>query len=209
MFTRSSHLFKNSIQRLKFNRNFSVNVPSISKKICFLGGGQMAEAIIGSICVSNKVQNPKDCVVFDTNNQRLEYLQEKYGITTSKCSQDAVDNAELIMLCVKPQHVEYVSKNLKINPSSLILSIVAGLTLSEMEKYFHSSNLIRSMPNTPTMVMEGITVWMATENADKEKVEKVKQLLNCFGDDIQVHDENYIDMATAVSGSGPAVSFPL
>lgn len=111
---------------------------------------------------------------------------------------------------MKPQNVLSLAQSIAESaspPSGLILSIVAGLTLADIEKYFFTNRIIRSMPNTPAMVLEGITVWTPTIHTPAHMLEKARLLLSTFGEQIEVSDEGYLDMATAVSGSGPAYVF--
>lgn len=177
----------------------------LCKKMCILGGGQMCEAILGAL--STKGIQPADRIsVFDVNEKRLTYLDGKFGVKTSRCAQTAVTDADIVIVAVKPQNVQALAANVTIPPTGLLLSIVAGLTIDEIKKQFKTHNIIRSMPNTPAMIMEGITVWIHTLETPPDLVEKAKTLLNSFGDQIQVGEEQFLDMATAVSGSGPAVS---
>jgi pyrroline-5-carboxylate reductase len=176
-----------------------------TSRIGIIGGGQIAEAIINAQKIKG-FQDMSAINVFDVHDARLSYLVEKYGITAHTSAQDAVNASDIVILAVKPQNVSAVAATLTKAPSGVLLSIVAGLTISEIRRQFKISSIIRSMPNTPAMVLEGMTVWTATHETPKELIEKAKGLLGSFGDHIEVTDENYLDMATAISGSGPAVS---
>jgi hypothetical protein len=178
---------------------------SFCSKLCILGGGQMCEAILGALYIKG-IQKSHDIVVVDTHEKRLDYLAQKYNVQVSTNADFGIKNAELVILSVKPQNVKSLAATIHNPPSGLLLSIVAGLPIDEIKRYFKTDRVIRSMPNTPAMVLEGITVWLATSETPLELVDKARTLLNTFGDQIQVTDEQYIDMATAVSGSGPAVS---
>mmetsp|Transcript_19934 Transcript_19934/g.28557 ORF Transcript_19934/g.28557 Transcript_19934/m.28557 type:complete len:321 (-) Transcript_19934:711-1673(-) len=192
----------------------NINVRGISNqlcsKLCLLGGGQMAEAILNAI-TKKGVQEMKNVNVYDISKDRLNYLKEKYGITPCSDPSVASKEAEIIIIAVKPQNVSTLAHSLvELNseaPTGLVLSIVAGLTLSEITKQFRTNCIIRSMPNTPSMVLEGITVWTATTETPPELLEKARKLLATFGEQIEVADESYLDMATAISGSGPAYIF--
>ena len=154
------------------------------------------------------VQRPEDIYVFDVNTTRLDYLRSHYKVCASDDINAAIKDADAIILAVKPQNVVSVAGMLTEYPkdSQLIISIVAGCTIANLESLFKTSTIVRSMPNTPAMVLEGMTVWTATKTSPDHIVDLAKQLLNSIGEQIQVSDENYLDMATAVSGSGPAVS---
>lgn len=132
---------------------------------------------------------------------RLQYLHEKYGIEPCTTPSEGVAEADVVIIAVKPQNVQSLAQSIKIAPSGLILSIVAGLTLDDIEKQFKSNKLVRSMPNTPSMVLEGITVWTATNSTPPELLQIARELLGSFGEQIEVADESYLDMATAVSGT--------
>ncbi len=176
-------------------------------KLAIIGGGQMCEAFLGGLKVKG-VQEMSAVTVCDLHEKRLQYLQDKFGVQITSNVTEAAKDAELTIISVKPQNLELLSKHFQSSsaPSSgLILSIVAGVPLADLRRYFRSNHIIRSMPNTPAMVLEGITVWIATKETPVELKDKAKTLLNSFGDQIEVFEEHYIDMATAVSGSGPAV----
>lgn len=91
-------------------------------------------------------------------------------------------------------------------PTGLLLSIVAGCTIDQLRTSFRTDKIVRSMPNTPAMVLEGITVWTATKETPDYLLDKARTLLGSIGEQVEVAEEAYLDMATAVSGSGPAVS---
>ena len=156
-------------------------VGSICDKLCVLGGGQMAEAIIFAL---NKkgVQNMDNITVYDVHTERLAFLKKTYGVQTTEDVNEATDKADIVLLSVKPQHVESVAQ-LILNPiSGLVLSIVAGYTIKDLQTHFRTSHIVRSMPNTPAMVLEAITVWTATHETPREEVRKARQLLGSVGE---------------------------
>lgn len=175
-------------------------------KLCILGGGKMAESILNALRSKN-ILPMKNVHVFDTNHDRLNFLMHEFGINSSHSAQEGVANAEMIILAVKPQHVDVVAKEVNLTDTSLIVSIVAGCTMKHLKLHFKTHQIVRTMPNTPAMVLEGITVWCASDKVTAEMNDKVKLLLQSFGEEVEVHDETYLDMATAVSGSGPAYVF--
>jgi pyrroline-5-carboxylate reductase len=177
---------------------------SLSKKICILGGGQMCEAILGALTTKG-IQRPKDITVVDIHEKRLLYLEKKYGVVVTTDTNEGAADAELTLLCVKPQNVRSLAASLKNPTDGILISIVAGFTIADLKQLYRTDKVIRSMPNTPAMVMEGITVWCPTPESPPELVDKARTLLNSMGEQVQVQDEHYVDMATAVSGTGPAV----
>jgi len=195
--------FQRKVASLNYNGR---NLSNLCSKVCFLGGGQMCEAVLGALQMKN-IQNPQNIVVCDLHEQRLDYLKQKYGISVSLDPQASVENAEMVVLAVKPQNVAHVATSINLPEGSLLLSIVAGLTVQDMKRHFHTDRIIRTMPNTPAMVMEGITVWLATPETSAEHLAMAKTFLGSFGQEMQVSEEHYVDMATAISGSGPAYVF--
>lgn len=166
----------------------------------------MAEAILNALYVG-KVQNMADVHVYDTYVKRTLFLQKKYGITVSKSADESIKNAEVIVLAVKPQNVEQLAASIITPPTGMILSIVAGYTIAKISEKFATKLVIRTMPNTPAMISEGITVWHATAETPKLLKDKTAVLLHSIGEEVEVQDEKYLDMATAISGSGPAYVF--
>lgn len=179
---------------------------SFCRKLALIGGGQMAEAVLNAQKISG-IQRMEDIWVYDINGDRLKTLETRYGINVTKSAQEAAENADIVVLAVKPQNVKTVSKQLSLSQDSTLISIVAGVTIDELKKNFKVQSVVRTMPNTPAMILEGMTVWTTTPETPKDAMDKAKLLLSKFGDEVYVTDESYLDMATAVSGSGPAVSW--
>lgn len=206
---RSSRLSVGTLRRFSTSvSSGSTSIQNTFSKLAIVGGGQMCEAILGALKVKG-VQEMSTITVCDIHENRLQYLHETFGIQVTSNVTEAVQDAELTIISVKPQNLEMLSTHFQSSSapsSSLILSIVAGVPLADLRRYFRSNYIIRSMPNTPAMVLEGITAWISTKETPVALKEKAKTLLNSFGDQIEVFEEHYIDMATAVSGSGPAVS---
>ena len=189
---------------MRSNR-FSSSVPEdLVTKLAFVGGGQMAEAILNSL-IKDSVQSTRNIHIYDTNFERVKYLAEKYDITPSYDVQSCVDKAEIVVVAVKPQNIDELAESLETPPEGLILSIVAGCTISNLRNKFRTKKIMRTMPNTPSMIAEGITVWTTTKETSKELRDKGEKLISSIGDQVQVSNEKYLDMATAISGSGPAV----
>ncbi len=200
------HQARQYITRRVTVRNCATKSPLGSKLAC-IGGGRMAEAILNALTTKNIIPM-QNVHVYDVNEDRLAYLKDKYKIVPCNSMNDCVSNSELIILAVKPQHVGIVAESLTIPiTNSVVISIAAGVEIKQLVNKFKTQLVIRTMPNTPAMVLEGITVWTATKETPPQLLEKAKALFNTFGDEIEVSDEAYLDMATAVSGSGPAYVF--
>lgn len=138
-------------------------------KLCVLGGGNMAEAIISALSKC-KTQNMSDIVVFDINDNRIQHLTSTYGIRSCLTIAEGMSGADVTLLSVKPQNVEAIASSITNRPRGLILSIVAGCTIDQLKAVFKTNHIVRSMPNTPAMVMEAMTVWVATEETPQELV---------------------------------------
>jgi pyrroline-5-carboxylate reductase len=176
-----------------------------SEKVVFVGPGVMAEAMATGLL--NKAGFPADRITFSgPRPKRLEELAERYGARTATDNRQAVEGAEVVVLSVKPQMAPDVADELNgaIPAGALVLSIVAGARLDGLAQRLSHSALVRAMPNTPAQVGEGITVWTATEAVTPSQKEQAQKILGAFGDELYVGDEDYLDMATAVSGTGPA-----
>ena len=173
-----------------------------------IGSGAMGEAIIAGL-VRNQVTLPERIIASGPRPERAAELNERYGIQAITENALAVGKADVVILAVKPQKLERVLAGLKgkIPAGSVVLSIVAGASLELMSKGLDHACVVRAMPNTPAQIGQGITVWMAAPEVSPEQVVLIQQILSALGDEIQVEEENYLDMATALSGTGPAYVF--
>jgi pyrroline-5-carboxylate reductase len=145
----------------------------------------------------------------DPKKERVQVLHEKYGVQPFTDNTRAVEHAEVVVLSVKPQRLTNVLNGLKgvIPPTAVVLSIVAGATIEKISRGLGHTAVVRSMPNTPAQIGEGITVWIASPAVNEAQKETARTILGAFGEEIDVDDENYLDMATALSGTGPAYVF--
>jgi pyrroline-5-carboxylate reductase len=179
-------------------------------QIGFIGGGIMAEAIIRGILDKGLVETG-DIVVSDISTERLSYLKERYNVVTTSDNRSAAERAEIVTLAIKPVTLPEVMKGLKgcLQPEQLVLSIVAGATVDKIRQGLDHKKVIRAMPNMPAQIGEGITMWTATGEVKEDDREKARSILGALGKVVFAQDEKYIDMATAVSGSGPAYVFAI
>ena len=177
-------------------------------KTTFIGGGVMAEAMV-SRGIAQGTLKPADVTVAEPIGERREALARQHGVTVSADNATAVEGAELVALAVKPQHLEAVLSELRgrLTSKQTVLSIVAGATLKSITAGLDHEQAIRVMPNTPARVGAGISVWTATPSVDDAARKAATALLEAMGQQLYVADESYLDMATAVSGSGPAYVF--
>ena len=179
-----------------------------NRKIAFIGPGVMAEAMIAGL-IRQGVAQPSALIVAGPRSERLEQLAHKFNILISTENAEAARQADVVVLSVKPQRLDRVLSGLRgaIQPNALVLSIVAGASIEKISSGLGQKVVVRSMPNTPAQIGEGITVWTASPEVSAEQKEMARQILGAFGDEIFVEEENYLDMATALSGTGPAYVF--
>ena len=179
----------------------------LNKKITFIGPGVMAEAMIAGL-LHKKLAKPENIIASGPRAERVADLSKKYKIRSSTDNAAAASHADVVVLSVKPQRLSEVMKGLyKIQQEALVLSIVAGASIQKISKTLKHQAVVRSMPNTPGQIGEGITVWTASARTSNEQREMAKQILGALGEEVFVEDENYLDMATALSGTGPAYVF--
>jgi pyrroline-5-carboxylate reductase len=179
----------------------------LEKKIAFIGPGVMAEAMIAGL-LRKKLARPENITASGPREERGTDLSRKYKIRTSTDNASSASQADVVVLSVKPQRLSEVMKGLyKIRPDSLVLSIVAGASIQKISKALKHQAVVRSMPNTPGQIGEGITVWTASAKTSKEQQEMARSILGALGEEVFVEDESYLDMATALSGTGPAYIF--
>lgn len=168
----------------------------------------MGEAIISGLISKGSVQ-PKSITVGDIDQIRLRNLMERYGVKCVADNREAVNESDVVVLSVKPQVLAEITKGIKdaLKTDQLVLSIIAGVKTETLSQQLGHDSIVRAMPNTPAQIGEGISVWTATRSANQSQKEMSQTILTALGKEIFVADEKYIDMATAISGSGPAYVF--
>jgi len=177
-------------------------------KIAFIGGGAMGEAMLSAILGKN-LSTAENIWVSDVKEERRQYLQQKYGVATTPDNREAAEKGEIVVLAIKPQNLSEVlaSLNAQLQSSQLVLSIIAGAKITTLCQGLNHRAIVRVMPNTPAQIGQGISVWTATAEVSNQQKEWARTILATMGKEIYVDDEKYLDMATAVSGSGPAYFF--
>ena len=177
-------------------------------KIAFIGGGNMGEAILSAV-LDKGLSRPPAISVSDTAEARCQYLEQKYGVAVMSSNRQAVDRGDVVVLAIKPQNLVEVMAELngQLTQKQLVLSIIAGARINTLCHGLNHNCVVRAMPNTPAQIGEGISVWTATPEVTESQKEWAGSILGAMGKEIYVDDEKYIDMATAMSGSGPAYIF--
>ena len=179
-----------------------------NKRFAIIGPGVMGEAIIIGL-VKNQVIPPDQITTAGPRPERLQELQSAYNVRTTPDNAKVVQDADVILLCVKPQKLAEVMKDIRnhIPPKALVISIIAGATMQSLIHGLNHPIVVRSMPNTPAQIGQGMTVWTESQETTEAQHNLAQEILSALGMEIFVADESYIDMATAVSGTGPAYVF--
>ena len=177
-------------------------------RITFIGGGNMGEAMLSAV-LGHGLSTPQSICASDVSDTRRQRLKQKYGVAVTSDNRLAASKGDIVVLAIKPQNsTEVMAKlNGQLKSSQLVLSIIAGISLPVLCSTLNHSCVVRAMPNTPAQVGEGMSVWTATAEVTRQQREWASSILGAMGREIYVDDEQYIDMATAVSGSGPAYFF--
>ena len=138
----------------------------------------------------------------------MQQLKEDFSVNISS-NLDIIAGGEIIILAIKPQNLDEVMTEVggRLKPDQLVLSIIAGKSIASLRQGLKHSAIVRAMPNTPAQIGQGMTVWTATDEVTEKRRASVGSILGAMGKEVYVADEGYIDMATAVSGSGPAYIF--
>jgi pyrroline-5-carboxylate reductase len=182
---------------------------SLAKRLSVIGAGKMAEAIVSGL-MRSKLQPVASTHLYDPNEHRIDLYQKRWpGMVSHETPAACVENSDLILLSVKPQHMPGVLESIQgsMDSNALVVSIAAGCPISQFDAALPTKSIVRSMPNTPAMVGEGMTVWHATGGCTTLQREQARALLSSVGEEVEVADEGYLDMATAIVGSGPAYTF--
>lgn len=178
------------------------------KKISFIGSGTMGEAMIRGLLSRNIVESDQ-IIASDPWPERLEYLREQHGIHTTTNNTEAAEEGQVVILSIKPQNLADVMPEIRgrLRRQDLLLSIIAGAPIRRLADGVAHASVVRAMPNTPAQIGQGITVWTATAEVSDIHKQQAQSILGSLGDEIFVDDERFLDMATALSGTGPGYVF--
>jgi pyrroline-5-carboxylate reductase len=177
-------------------------------RLAFIGGGTMAEAILGGVLSAN-LNQPEEISIGEPREDRCQFLSDHYGVQASPDNFKVTRDADLVVLSVKPQDLPVIFKQLggKLDAGQAALSIVAGAKMSTLQEGLEHANIVRVMPNTPAQIGQGMSLWTTTPTVTADMRQLTKSILETVGKEIYVDDEKYLDMATALSASGPAYVF--
>jgi pyrroline-5-carboxylate reductase len=179
-----------------------------NKRVGIIGSGNMAGAIIHALLKAERV-SPEQIIASDPSKEQRDYTASQYNVRTTADNQEAARNSHIVILSVKPQVLNEVLSELKgtLSPDCLVFSIVAGRTIASIRKGLGHEAVIRSMPNTPAQIGQGMTVWTASAGVSEAQREQARIILEAMGKELYVEHEDTINMATAVSGTGPTYIF--
>lgn len=176
-------------------------------KLGFIGCGKMGEAMVRGILHHGLVE-PTDIIAATPRDNRRAELAERFAIRTTASNREVVEQAEILILACKPQNLHAVVLDLEgiKRHEFFVISILAGVTIKRLQS-IHATHVVRAMPNIPGQIGEGISVWTATNDVTENQRATADRVLRSLGEAVFVDDERYMDMATALSGTGPAYFF--
>jgi pyrroline-5-carboxylate reductase len=176
--------------------------------LSFIGAGMMGEAMIAGLVNQNLIE-PEQIIAADPLPERGEYLKSQYGVNWTSDNEEAAEKGSIVVLSIKPQVLNAVIPQVRghLRRQDLGFSIIAGAPLRVLADGTAHASFVRAMPNTPGQIGKGITVWTATPEVGAEQLEQARAILSALGEEVFVSDEDYLDMATALSGTGPAYIF--
>ena len=177
-------------------------------RLVIIGGGNMGGAILLSLLKSTSVP-PEDILLIESDREKLQKIGDATGCNIKTEIDETVRSYEIVLLAVKPQSATAVMELLAqwLMPEHLVVSVMAGISIETMSGVLGQSKLVRVMPNIPTLIGEGMSVFFASDEVGNEGREWVKILFNACGSCLEAKNEDAIDAATAISGSGPGYLF--
>jgi pyrroline-5-carboxylate reductase len=177
-------------------------------RIAFVGSGVMGEAMLAGLLAQDLV-DPSQIVASHPRANRREQLCDRYGIGVAESNLEAASEADLVVLTIKPQVLAPVMRQLegRLREDQVVISVLAGTTFAKLTNGLDHGALVRVMPNTPAQIGQGMLVWTSTPAVTPERMAQVKSVLGALGKELWVETEKYVDMATALSGTGPTYVF--
>jgi pyrroline-5-carboxylate reductase len=191
----------------------AVETPDVSSsltgvRVAFVGSGVMGEAMLAGLLAQALVE-PSQIVASHPRADRREILHDRYRIGVTESNLEAARAADLVVLTVKPQVLAPVMRQLsdQLREDQVVISILAGATFAKLRAGLAHEALVRVMPNTPAQIGQGMLVWTSTPAVSVERMAQVRGILGALGKELWVESEKYVDMATALSGTGPTYVF--
>jgi pyrroline-5-carboxylate reductase len=189
-------------------REQRMNNALADKRLSFVGCGVMAEAIM-SILLENGMVDAGQIRGGEPIDSRRSALSEQLGVEITHDNRAAIAGSDVVLLTIKPQSLDTVMRDVAgyLEEHQVVISIIPGATVERLTSGLQHEAIVRSMPNTPSQIGSGVTAWMASPAVNEEAREVVAAILGTMGTAVQLESEEAIDMATAMSGSGPAYVF--
>jgi len=183
-------------------------MPLKNATVATIGSGVMAEAMIAGLLRAEQV-GPNQLVASHPRQDRRSELVASYGVRVVEDNSSAVENADLVVLAIKPQMLVRVGREIApaLHDGQLVISIIAGATTRALANVLRHRAIVRAMPNTPAQLGRGMTVWYATPEVRDQQRDQARVLLGSLGVQLEVDEEKLVGMATAVSGTGPTYAF--
>lgn len=180
----------------------------MAHQVCFIGAGAMGGATIRGL-LRHEIFKADEIVACDPVEAVLTRLRNDLRIDTTGDNIEGLQGARTVFLAVKPQYLAEVSAGLSpaLRDDQLVISIVAGATLGALCAYLDTPRVVRAIPNTPAQVGAGVTLWTAADGVSPADIHETRRILHGLGTELHTDDERHIDMATAVSASGPAYAY--
>jgi pyrroline-5-carboxylate reductase len=177
-------------------------------RVAIVGAGVMAESMIAGL-LADKAVAASRLVASHPRRDRRDLLASRHGIRVVTRNAETVADADIVVLAVKPQMLRSVMREVgpALAKGQVVLSIVAGATLRTLTGGLDHAAVVRAMPNTPSQIRRGITVWTASSACTARQRELAKSVLRAIGSEKEVGDETFVAMATALSGTGPTYLF--
>jgi pyrroline-5-carboxylate reductase len=168
----------------------------------------MAESMIAGLLSGHRLETDQ-IVASHPRPERRDALEARFGIRTIESNASAIATADIVVLAIKPQMLRRVGLELApvLRDEQLVISVLAGSTTRALRNALRHDAIVRAMPNTPAQLGKGMTVWYATPAVGEDQRSQTAELLGALGRELQVEDEKFVSMATAVSGTGPAYVF--
>jgi len=182
----------------------------MNKTITFIGAGNMSRSLISGLIQDNAGLNIR---VSDPNEAQLQSIKQNWAsVTVFTDNSDAINNADVVVLAVKPQIMKLVCESLQaglMEQSPLVVSIAAGVSIANINLWLggQAMSIVRCMPNTPALVQSGMTGLYGNNQVSEEQHNLAESILRAVGSTLWLSDEDKLDAVTAVSGSGPAYYF--
>jgi pyrroline-5-carboxylate reductase len=182
--------------------------PLAERTVATVGSGVMAEAMIAGL-LRGALVTPGQVVASHPRSERRAALESTHGVRVVASNVEAVAQADVVILAVKPQMLAKIGREIgpHLRPGQLVLSVLAGPTTNALVATLGHDQVVRAMPNTPARIGAGMTVWYATPATTRDQRDQARALLSALGAELEVEDEKWVAMATAISGTGPAYVF--